>query len=136
MLQAKRDKQKQTGASGGKGAIMTQVDDLVLEIIGKNSAAICGVTSKEMWDEVVEPLATTSTDQMPPTQPTIEAENVVPTGTRKRKRRSDREDLEMEFYYLRNENLRLKNQLLRLKIAKEQTNNFSFLQDLNQNLPE
>ena len=143
LLQAKRDRQNKTGAAGGKAQVLTAVDDLVLEIVGKDSAAVCGISTQEMWDDLVEPSPCPmqiSTQESPAASQPItlrvieETENFVPVkGTRKRERRSEKDELEMEFYRLRNENLRLQNELLKIKIARKQRSHkqSSFFNDLN-----
>ena len=49
-MQEKKDNSKQTGAAGGKQAIISEVDTKILEIVGTESAAVIGLDVSYMLD--------------------------------------------------------------------------------------
>ena len=50
----KRDRTNKTGEGGGKKAKLTEVDELVLDIIGRDSAVVHGLQVEETWHEEAE----------------------------------------------------------------------------------
>lgn len=54
----KRDKKAQTGAAGGNDLEYSEIDGLVLDIIGRNSPAVMGLPLNQQWDKeaLVNPL--------------------------------------------------------------------------------
>ena len=93
---------------------MNYADDLVLQIIGKESPAICGISGNEMWDDSISERVSEMRNEEDITSAPTEC---PPTRPLKRKF-DEKQKLEMDFYRLRNENLRLQNELLKLKIRK------------------
>ena len=54
----KKDRRSKTGEGGGRGAKWTEVDELVLDIVGKDSAVVEGLPGFETWrsrEEVAGP---------------------------------------------------------------------------------
>lgn len=50
----KRDRINKTGEGGGTKAKLTEVDELVLDIIGRDSAVVHGLLVEETWQEEAE----------------------------------------------------------------------------------
>lgn len=62
--QAKVDNARKTGSGGGKTAILTELDNLVLDIIGKESPCILGLNQKDIMALEATATASTSTSSL------------------------------------------------------------------------
>lgn len=62
-LQAKVDNAKRTGSAGGPSKKLTAVDELVLEILGKDSPTVVGLHVVDTLEEVIEEQPETSANK-------------------------------------------------------------------------
>lgn len=111
----KRDKRRRTGENGGKQMKWTEIDCLVLDIIGEDSPAVVGLSEglETSWDVINESM--TESENINPNIPNTSTQSSI-----KRKRKPNLDEFTTEFRAkklkkldLEIENLELRNALLR-----------------------
>uniref|UniRef100_A0A915KBL1 Uncharacterized protein n=1 Tax=Romanomermis culicivorax TaxID=13658 RepID=A0A915KBL1_ROMCU len=127
-MKKKSDDHLQTGTSGGNNSIYTDVDEAVLDIIGRDLPSIKGIEGSESWDPV-KSIDNCETNINVTTDETFKNKQGASFSTYHRKRSTELEikdvkmkrrktELQTDALHLQKTNLQLPNYKLTLEIYR------------------